>query len=85
MTPIHFATLLIRAFSALMFVLSVAALTEIAYGLFSVLYSTTSQTEPQRVFLLAMYVARFLIYFCSGTALLIFTKPLAKLFTKDLG
>lgn len=85
MTPIQFATLMIRALAVLLLVLAVAVLTEIAYGAFAVVSSTSSQTELQRVFLLAMYVARFLIYFCSGLTFLIFAKPLAKLFTKDLG
>ena len=85
MTPIQFASLLIRIFSGLMFVFAAGVLTEVAYELFTVLYSTSSQTEVQRVVLLAMYVVRFLIYFCTGTAFLIFTKPLGKLLTKDLG
>ena len=85
MTPIQCATLLIRSLSALMFVLAAAVLTEIVYGFFAVLYLQSSQAEAQRVFLLAMYVLRFLIYFCTGILFLIFAKPLAKLFTKDLG
>jgi hypothetical protein len=84
MTPIQFATVLIRAFSALMFVFAAAGMTEIVYSVFLVLTSTSQQLEEQRGFLLVMYVVRFVIYF--GVALVagIFSKPLARFLTKDL-
>jgi hypothetical protein len=64
--------------------LAAAALTEIAYGVYGVTNSPTAQSEPQREFLLAMYIIRFAIYFGTGIVFLIFTRPLAKLFTKGL-
>jgi hypothetical protein len=84
MTPTQFAILLIRIFGVFASILAAAALTEIAYGIFSVIYSSSAQSEPLRAFLLAMYVVRFLIYFCTAIIFLVFTKPLAKLFTKGL-
>ena len=84
MTPIQFAAILIRVFSVLMFLFATGLLTEIAYEIFSIFYSTSSQAQVQRVVLLATYVVRFLIYFCTGMACVIFTKPLANLLTKDL-
>jgi hypothetical protein len=84
MTPIQFATLLIRAFSALMFVLAAAALTEIAYGSFLVLISVSNQSEEQRDALLVTYVIRFVMYFGVAIVSGFFSKPLAKFITKDL-
>jgi len=85
MTPIQFATLLIRVFSAWMFVLAAAALTEIAYGAFLVLNSVSSQSEEQRAWLLTTHVIRFVIYFGVAIVSGFFSKPLAKFITKDLG
>jgi hypothetical protein len=84
MTPIQFAILLIRAFSALMLVFAAGALTEIAYGAFLVLNSVANQSEEQREFLLTMYCVRFVMYFGIGIVSGFFSKPLAKFVTKDL-
>jgi len=84
MTPIQFATLLIRFYCIFALVLATAALSEIAYGIYVVITSTQTQYESQREFLLAMYVVRFFIYFGTGIGFLIFTKPLARLLAKGL-
>jgi beta-lactamase regulating signal transducer with metallopeptidase domain len=84
MTPIQFATLLIRFYCIFALVNSTAALSEIAYGIFVVVTSSQSQYEPQHEFLLAMYIVRFFLYFGTGIGFLIFTKPLARLLAKGL-
>ena len=84
MKTTQFAILLIRMFCVFVFMLAASASTEVAYGVFSIIYSPSGQSQTMREFLLAMYVVRVLIYFCTGIIFLLFTKPMAKLFSKDL-
>jgi hypothetical protein len=84
MTPTQFGVLLIRFYCVFAFVLAASTLSEVAYGCFMVISSIQSQYESQHVFLLAMYVVRFSIYFGTGIGFLIFAKPLARLLAKGL-
>jgi hypothetical protein len=85
MTPTQFAILLIRFYCILAFVFAMVDVTEIAYGTFVVISSPPSQYESARIFLLAMYVLRFFLYFSTGIISLIFTRPLARLLAQGLG
>jgi hypothetical protein len=71
--------LLVRSYCVLAFVFAFGDFTEIAYCTYLLITAPPGQYESARVFLLATYVLRFLLYFGTGTAALIFTKPLAKL------
>jgi hypothetical protein len=83
MTPTHFATLLIRFYCVVAFIFAAVVLTEIAYYIY-LLAEFPSQFDPQREFLLAMFIVRFFIYVITAAAFLIFTKPLAALLAKGL-
>jgi hypothetical protein len=84
MTITQFAALLIRIYCVYAFIVDLSMLTEVAYGIYLVINSTSIRFPSQGEFLLAMYVLRFLIFFITGIVCLIFTKPLARMLVKGL-
>jgi hypothetical protein len=85
MTPTQCATLLIRILSVYWLVGSLIIVTEIVYAMYLVTFASSSaDVSSQREFLLACYIVRFFIYFGTGTACFLFTKPLARILAKGL-
>jgi len=77
--------LLLRFYSLYLFFDGVVVLTELPPSLNGIIHSTSDAIATQRVLILGLELFRLLIYVGTGVAFLIFTRPLAKFFTKGLG
>jgi hypothetical protein len=84
MTLRQVAALLIRLISIYYFIAAVVVLTEIPVVLSEALHSTVDYIASDHWFAALMLIVRLFIYAGVGICFLIFARPLAGLFTKDL-
>jgi len=84
MTPTQLAVLLLRFFSVFLFLDAFVFLTELPTHIYGIHKSEFDFITAQRK--LALGLALFRLFVCAGAgiAFLVFTRPLAKLFTKGL-
>jgi hypothetical protein len=84
MTPIQVAVLLLRFFSVYLFIDVMVVLTELPPNIYGIFKSPSDYITTQRALVLGLELVRLFIYAGIGIAFLVFTRPLAKLFTKGL-
>jgi hypothetical protein len=84
MTPIQVAVLLLRFFSVYLFIDVMVVLTELPPYILGLFRPQSDFLVTQRVLVLGLMLVRLCVYAGTGTAFLIFSRPLAKFFTKGL-
>ena len=84
MTATQLAVLLLRFLSVFLFLDAFIFLTELATHIYGIHKSEFDFITAQRKLALGLAVLRLLVCSGAGIAFLVFTRPLAKLFTKGL-
>jgi hypothetical protein len=84
MTPIQVAVLLLRFFSVYLFIDVMVVLTELPPNIYGIFNAQSDYLVTQREIALGLELVRLFVYAGTGIAFLVFSRPLAKLFTKGL-
>jgi hypothetical protein len=84
MTITQVAILFMRLFGVYLFFDVMIVLTELPTEIFNIHTSQIDYIVSEHEFVLAMSLVRLFIYTVTGICFLVFARPLAKLFTKDL-
>jgi len=84
MTPIQTAVLLLRIFSVYFFIDVMVVLTELPPNIYGILNAQSDYLVTQRELALGLELIRLFVYAGTGISFLVFSRPLAKLFTKGL-
>jgi hypothetical protein len=84
MTPIQAAVLLLRFFSVYLFIDCFVVLTELPPNFYGMFNAQSDYLVTQRELALGLELSRLVVYAGTGTAFLVFSRPLAKFFTKGL-
>ena len=84
MTPTQAAVLLLRFFSVYLCFDVMAVLTELPPSINGVFHSTVDAITTQREMVLGLELVRLLIYAIAAISFMVFSRPLAKLFTRGL-
>jgi len=84
MTPIQFANLLLRFFSVYLFFDAFVVITELPTMIWGIIMSQLPNITSEREITLGMLLFRLFVYSGTGIAFLVFSRPLAKLFTNGL-
>ena len=84
MTITQVAILLMRLFGVYLFFDVMIVLTELPTEIFNIHTSQVDYIVSEHEFILAMSLVRLFFYSIAAVCFLVFARPLAKLFTKDL-
>ena len=84
MTITQIAVLLMRLFGVYLFFDVMIVLTELPTEIFNMCETQVDYMKGEYKFVIVMSLVRLFIYAGAGIGFLIFARPLAKLFTKDL-
>ena len=84
MKPTQAAVLLLRFFSVYLCFDVMAVLTELPPSINGVFHSTDDAITTQRELILGLELVRLFIYAVAAISFMVFSRPLAKVFTKGL-
>jgi hypothetical protein len=84
MLPKQIAVLLFRLFAIYLFFDCMIILTELPSTIYNMCNTRVDYMKPEYALIMAMQLVRLFIYLVSAICFLVFAKPLANFFTKDL-